>query len=184
MPETVTKVVQGVDRLFDEIVVNGRTVKSTPQIHTQNTNPSPAVTEPVEGQYVGAVQLNNTIHGLKDVPLNQRVSDIESLIPSEASSSNKLVDKGYVDTEVSDAIDNLDVSEVGGNGKYIKSISQVNGKIVAVEGFLSGSGVAFVGTRAQYETAKLIPIGETGHIPSGALVIITDETDYLNSEDR
>ena len=191
MSETVTKVVQGVDRLFDEIVVNGRTVKSAPQVHTQNTNPSPAVTEPVEGQYVGAVQLNNTIHGLKDVPLTQRVATleggvagIEALIPSEASSSNQLADKSYVGNEVSGAIDDLDVSEVGGNGKYIKSISQVNGKIVAVEGFLSGSGVAFVGTRAQYETAKLIPLGETGHIPSGALVIITDETDYLNSEDR
>lgn len=193
MSETVTKVVQGVDRLFDEIVVNGRTVKSAPQVHTQNTTPSPAVTEPVEGQYVGAVQLNNTIHGLKDVPLTQRVATleggvagIEALIPLEASSSNQLADKSYVGNEVSGAIDDLDVSEVGGNGKYIKSISQVNGKIVAVEDDISavGGGVAFIGTRAQYETAKLIPLGQTGHIPSGTLVIITDETDYLNSEDR
>lgn len=220
MSETVTKVVQGVDRLFDEIVVNGRTVKSAPQVHTQNTNPSPAVTEPVEGQYVGAVQLNDVIHGLKDVPLTQRVAnletdvsgieelipstasssnkltdkdhvdgeieDIEELIPSEASTSNQLADKSYVGTEISDAIEDLDVSEVGGNGKYIKSIKQVDGKIEAVEDDLSsvGAGVAFIGTRAQYEQAKLIPLGQAGYIPNGSLVLITDEDAYVEGEDR
>lgn len=39
----------------------------------------------------------------------------------------------------------------------------------------STAGVAFKGTRAEYNTAKLIPEGSDGHIPSGALVIITDE---------
>jgi hypothetical protein len=39
----------------------------------------------------------------------------------------------------------------------------------------STAGVAFKGTRSAYETAKLIPEGSDGHIPSGALVIITDE---------
>jgi hypothetical protein len=48
----------------------------------------------------------------------------------------------------------------------------------------SGSGVSFKGTRAQYNTAKLIPVGEPGHIPSGSLVIITDEDDYIYGEDR
>lgn len=220
MSETVTKVVQGVDRLFDEIVVNGRTVKSrAPSTHTTQASPAP-VAEPVEGQYVGAVQLNNVIHGLKDVPLNQRVAnletdvsgieglipstasssnkltdknyvdgeieDIEELIPSEASTSNQLADKNYVGTEISDAIEDLDVTAVGGNGKYIKSIKQVDGKIEAVEDDLSsvGAGVAFIGTRAQYEQAKLIPVGEAGHIPSGSLVIITDEDAYIEGEDR
>lgn len=37
------------------------------------------------------------------------------------------------------------------------------------------AGVAFKGTRSAYNTAKLIPEGSDGHIPSGALVIITDE---------
>lgn len=37
------------------------------------------------------------------------------------------------------------------------------------------AGVAFKGTRSAYNTAKLIPKGSDGHIPSGALVIITDE---------
>jgi hypothetical protein len=199
MSETVTKVVQGVDSLFDEIVVNGRTVKSTPSgraTHTTQTSPAPRA-EPVEGEYVGAVQLNNTIHGLKDVPLTQRVAnlengvrDINELIPSSASSANKLTDKSYVDNSISDsiteAIEDLDVSEVGGNGKYIKSIKQVNGKIEAEEDWLSstGAGVAFIGTRAQYEQAKLIPLGQTGHIPSGSLVLITDEDAYVEGEDR
>lgn len=37
------------------------------------------------------------------------------------------------------------------------------------------AGVSFVGTRAGYETAKLIPAGQEGYIPDSSLVIITDE---------
>lgn len=47
-----------------------------------------------------------------------------------------------------------------------------------------GRGVTFKGTMAQYEVAKLIPFGQEGHIPSGSLVIITDEPDYVRGEDR
>lgn len=98
---------------------------------------------------------------------------------------NSGLTQSSVDTDIENAIKALDVASVGGNGKYIKSISQVDGKIVAVEDNLTVTGgVAFEGTRAQYEVAKLIPLGQAGHIPSGSLVIITDEDDYLNSEDR
>lgn len=45
-------------------------------------------------------------------------------------------------------------------------------------------GVAFIGTRAQYETAKLIPEGQTGYIPSGALVQITDEDAYVIGDEQ
>ena len=205
--ETVTKVIEGVDKLFSEIVVNGKTVKSSPSTRTTQMTPSAPRANPIEGQYVGAVQLNNVLHDLKDVPLTQVVEEIDatltgvqgdvstlqgavdtlnSVVPSSASSSNKLTDKDYVDTEISDAIDALDVPLAGGNGKYIKSIRQVDGKIEAVEDDLSsvGAGVAFIGTRAQYEIAKLIPLGEAGHIPSGSLVIITDENDYVEGEER
>lgn len=48
----------------------------------------------------------------------------------------------------------------------------------------SAGGLAFVGTRAQYETARLIPEGQTGHIPSGTLVCITDEDSYLIGEEK
>ena len=305
MAEEVTRVVENVDRLFSEIVVNGEShtsdryvpheeeVVSVPQnTDTSNTEeeeetPSAPVNHRIiEGEYVEAVLLNNTLHDLKDTPLTQivntmeldleglhgEVDDIEELIPNQASPSNQLADKDFVnssistntanflgtytsmaqieaipnptnndyaflqstdqagntvysrykynaeqqqwlfeyelnnssftaeqwatinsgltqqsvDGDIADAINDLDVPVEGGNGKYIKSISQVNGKIVAESDYLSstGGGVAFIGTRAQYEVAKLIPLGQTGHIPSGALVIITDEDDYLNSEDR
>ena len=46
-------------------------------------------------------------------------------------------------------------------------------KDVIAEGV--SAGVAYKGTRAGYETAKLIPAGEEGFIPDSSLVIITDE---------
>lgn len=45
-------------------------------------------------------------------------------------------------------------------------------------------GLAFMGTRAEYEVAKLIPEGETGYIPSGTLVCITDEEAYIMAEEQ
>lgn len=48
----------------------------------------------------------------------------------------------------------------------------------------SAGGLAFVGTRAEYEVAKLIPEGQTGYIPSGTLVCITDENTYLMGEEK
>ena len=47
-----------------------------------------------------------------------------------------------------------------------------------------GKGIEFVGTRAQYEAAKLIPFGQEGYIPSGSLVVITDEDSYIEGDDR
>lgn len=47
----------------------------------------------------------------------------------------------------------------------------------------TAGGLAFVGTRAQYEVAKLIPEGEDGYIPSGTLVCITDENSYVKGEE-
>ncbi len=304
MSEEVTRVVENVDRLFSEIVVNGESHTSDRYVPPEPAQSNPPVVQNetegegenqgstvpprriIEGEYVEAVLLNNTLHDLKDTPLTQVVntigieltiaqadiSDIQALIPNQASPQNQLADKDFVnssiatntatfrgtyttlsqieaipnptnndyaylettdsvgnnqydrykysssdsqwhyeytlnnssftaeqwatinsgltqqsvDGDIEDAINALDVPVEGGNGKYIKSISQVDGKIVAESDYLSatGGGVAFIGTRAQYETAKLIPLGQTGHIPSGALCIITDEDDYLNSEDR
>lgn len=47
-----------------------------------------------------------------------------------------------------------------------------------------GLGVAFIGTRAEYEVAKLIPLGTDGHIPSGSLVVITDEQNYTMGDNQ
>lgn len=197
MAEEITRVIENVDELFPEIVVNGEShvseryvepeptpSQSLPQSSEEQTDTQPQQT--VQGEYVDTLNLNGVEHDLKDSPLSQIVEEIGDLIPSQASSSNKLADKNFVSNTIADAINDLDVATEGGSGKYIKSIKQENGKIVAEADWLSatGGGVAFIGTRAQYETAKLIPLGQTGHIPSGALVIITDEDDYINSEDR
>lgn len=48
----------------------------------------------------------------------------------------------------------------------------------------ASGGLAFVGTREQYEQAKLIPEGQAGYIPSGTLVCITDENTYLKGEEK
>lgn len=48
----------------------------------------------------------------------------------------------------------------------------------------SGSkSMSFIGTRAEYEVAKLIPEGQEGFIPSHSLIVITDEDDKLIGED-
>lgn len=44
---------------------------------------------------------------------------------------------------------------------------------------VGGGGLAFVGTRAEYEVAKLIPEGKNGYIGPQTLVTITDEDDFL-----
>lgn len=47
---------------------------------------------------------------------------------------------------------------------------------------VGGGGLAFVGTRAEYEVAKLIPEGKDGHIGPQTLVTITDEDDFITGE--
>lgn len=49
---------------------------------------------------------------------------------------------------------------------------------------VGGGGLAFVGTRAEYEVAKLIPEGKDGYIGPQTLVTITDEDDFLQGETK
>ena len=49
---------------------------------------------------------------------------------------------------------------------------------------VGGGGLAFVGTRAEYEVAKLIPEGQDGYIGPQTLVTITDEDDYITGEEK
>ena len=240
---TVTKVVEGVDKLFNQIVLNGEVVSDTrPQRNVvRNTRPAPVRnTAPVQGEYVGAVQLNNTLHDLKDVALTQvvatlrdnldtaqtdignlqtdlsalqtNVGTINSKIPAQASSSNQLADKNYVNTSIAtntanflgtyDTLAEIEAIQNPTNNDYAYLQTQTASQLEydrykynsdedewlfeysLIFPIGSGAGVAFIGTRAGYETAKLIPEGEEGHIPSGALVIITDEDDYVEAEER
>ena len=47
---------------------------------------------------------------------------------------------------------------------------------------VGGGGLAFVGTRAEYEVAKLIPEGQDGYIGPQTLVTITDEDDIVEGD--
>lgn len=58
----------------------------------------------------------------------------------------------------------------------------VDGKISYEWGSAGSAGLAFIGTRAEYEVAKMIPEGAEGHIPAKAMVIITDETDNVRGD--
>lgn len=58
----------------------------------------------------------------------------------------------------------------------------VDGKISYEWGSAGSAGLAFIGTRAEYEVAKMITEGNEGHIPAKAMVIITDEDDTLKGE--
>ena len=58
----------------------------------------------------------------------------------------------------------------------------IDGKISYEWGSAGSAGLAFIGTRAEYEVAKIIPEGNEGHIPSRALVILLDETDTVKGE--
>lgn len=71
------------------------------------------------------------------------------------------------------------------NNTYLKAqIDSTTGAISYSWGAGGGNGVAFIGTRAQYELAKLIPVGTDGHIPSGSLVVITDEQNYTMGDEQ
>ena len=60
----------------------------------------------------------------------------------------------------------------------------IDGKISYEWGSAGSAGLAFIGTRAEYEVAKMIPEGNSGHIPAKAMVIITDETDTVKGESK
>lgn len=71
------------------------------------------------------------------------------------------------------------------NNTYLKAqVDSVTGEVSYAWGAGGGNGVAFIGTRAQYEVAKLIPVGTDGHIPSGSLVVITDEQNYTMGDEQ
>ena len=57
-----------------------------------------------------------------------------------------------------------------------------DGKISYEWGSAGSAGLAFIGTRAEYEVAKMIPEGNEGHIPAKAMVIITDEDDTVKGD--
>ena len=74
-------------------------------------------------------------------------------------------------------LENDDLIPIWQNGQT-KKISVTN----FFKNRASGGGLAFVGTRAEYEAAKLIPEGQDGYIGPQTLVTITDEDDFITGE--
>ena len=102
---TVTMTVENVDQLFSEIVVNGESHVSdryvpptpsaqtvTPVVETQEPENEPSSQE-VRGEDVYALSLNDVLHNLKDEAISE-------LIPNQASPSNKLADKNFVNSSI------------------------------------------------------------------------------------
>lgn len=111
MAEEITKVIENVDELFPEIVVNGEShiseryvapeptpSQSLPQSSEEQTETQPQQT--VQGEYVDTLELNGVTHDLKDSPLSEAVDSIEGMIPNQASSSNQLADKNFVNSSI------------------------------------------------------------------------------------
>ena len=133
---------------------NGETTSST---KTSSTRTVSVPQRAVQGEDVYAVELNDVLHnfvdravteGLEsevtarqeaDRTLQDNLSTINDLIPVQASPSNKLTDSASVGSAIETAVNALDVASAGGTGKYIKAISETDGKISATEGTIDSS---------------------------------------------
>ena len=139
MSEEVTKEIQDVDRMFQEIEVNGQSftsdnyvppvVTQTPPAEQQLPSDPQEPTDPThqgnqQGENVNAIDLNNVIHDIEDKysrdtvetvqtdieGINLGISEINSKIPEQATSENKLADKDFVTDAIQDSIETVQAS--------------------------------------------------------------------------
>ena len=124
-----------------------QTPVGTNQEDTPEDNPQPQQT--ITGQYVEAVKLNNVLHDLKDSPLTQEVTaiqqaintlqgrlnelvasvgSIESKIPAQASSTNQLADKDFVNSSIARNM-KYKTANVKAGRKDLSNFYVVNNKI-------------------------------------------------------
>lgn len=66
--------------------------------------------------------------------LNNLISALDDRLKSTVTSSDKAIPESEIDTKITNAVNALDVAETGGTNKYIKAISEADGKISATEG--------------------------------------------------
>ncbi len=85
----------------------------------------------VNGKGLSTNDFNNTYKNKLDDIDTSVTADSENLITSDAVSMAINTEVTNRNTAITNAINNLDVSSVGGNGKYISAISETNGKISA-----------------------------------------------------
>lgn len=66
--------------------------------------------------------------------LNNLISALDDRLKSTVTSSDKAIPESEIDTKITNAVSALDAASAGGNGKYIKAISEADGVISATEG--------------------------------------------------
>lgn len=155
----VTKVVENVDRLFSEIVVNGEShvsdqyvppelvdtpVLSTNQSEDEEEQTAEQNDEPVQGEYVKAVELNNVLHDFNDEELAERVTEVQgdiTRIDGDIADINNSITGIEADIEsaegdISDL--NSDVNRIDTTiGTVQTDIGRLNNRVSDVEGSVS-----------------------------------------------
>lgn len=155
----VTKVVENVDRLFSEIVVNGEShvsdryvppepvdtpVLSTNQSEYEEEQTAEQNDEPVQGEYVKAVELNSVLHDFNDEELAERVTEVQgdiTRIDGDISDINNSITGIEADIEsaegdISDL--NSDVNRIDTTiGTVQTDIGRLNNRVSDVEGSVS-----------------------------------------------
>lgn len=66
--------------------------------------------------------------------LNNLISALDDRLKSTVTSTDKAIPESEIDTKITNAVNALDAASAGGNGKYIKAISEADGVISATEG--------------------------------------------------
>lgn len=66
--------------------------------------------------------------------LGNLISALDDRLKSTVTSSDKAIPESEIDTKITNAVSALDAASAGGNGKYIKAISETDGVISATEG--------------------------------------------------
>lgn len=66
--------------------------------------------------------------------LNNLITALDDRLKSTVTSSDKAIPESEINTKITNAVNALDAASAGGNGKYIKEISETDGVISATEG--------------------------------------------------
>lgn len=155
---------------------NVTTQCSTPTNQIETGNTQPITSDAVSG---AVTEINSDISDVNSEidEINSDITDINSKIPSQASSQNQLA----TESSVSNAINALDVSSVGGSGKYISEISETNGKISATAENLSEASVGSA-DKLNIETTNTsssYPLLFTENTTAGKKKVYTDTSNNI-----
>ncbi|MCR5194651.1 MAG: hypothetical protein K6B71_03990 [Alphaproteobacteria bacterium] len=107
----------------------------------------------------GAAIAQSKINGLTDALAAKATNDFVGTLPAGAQATTVT---GYIDeavaaaaSDASDAIADLDLTEVGGNGNVVMTVSQADGQVSATAGKIANANVADNAAIAQSKIANL-----------------------------